>query len=215
MKKYLIEYYAVIMLILFITYNLVLENLKIYGLLYQYFMTILIITNAITLIIFRKRVKYKSLVIIIYSLIWLYSKNTLQCFYGFSNIIMLCIIGFMENYLIKIITVLLSIFVFIFFVPLFFIFLIAFGTNLDKEKEINDIYDDTHYYCDNNYEVYSYSTGAMDKFHYSIGKHYEILNIDGIINISYNERNENTHKEYETYLKSHNCKLVGDKNGAK
>ena len=121
----------------------------------------------------------------------------------------------MENHLIKIISVLISIFAFIFFVPLFFIFLLSFGTNLDEEREMNNIYDDTHYYCDNNYEVYSYSAGAMDSFHYSIGKHYEILNISGIINISYNERNEKTHDEYEAYLETHNCELVGDKNGSK
>ena len=121
----------------------------------------------------------------------------------------------MEKHSIKIISVLIVIFGYIFFLPLFFVFLLAFGTGLDEESGMNDIYDDMHYYCDNNYEVYSYSAGAMDSFHYSIGKHYEILNISGIINISYNERNEKTQDEYEAYLETHNCKLVGDKNGSK
>lgn len=215
MRKNFIDYYALVMLMLFIIYNLFLESLKIYGLLYQIFMFIIIIVNAIILIIFRKKIKYKTLIIIVYLLIWLFSKNTLQCFFAFSNIILLCVTGFMEKHSIKIILVLIAIFGYIFFLPLFFVFLLAFGTGLDEERGMNDIYDDTHYYCDNNYEVYSYSAGAMDGFHYSIGKHYEILNISGIINISYNERNEKTQDEYEIYLETHNCELVGDKNGSK
>ena len=215
MRKKFIDYYALAMLMLFIVYNLFLESLKIYGLLYQVFMFLLMIVNAFVLIAFRKRIEYKALIIIVYSLIWIFSKNTLQCFFAFSNIILLCITGFMEKNSIKIISVSIVIFGYIFFLPLFFFFLLAFGTGLDEESGKNDIYDDMHYYCDNNYEVYSYSAGAMDSFHYSIGKHYEILNISGIINISYNERNEKTHDEYETYLKTHNCKLMGDKNGSK
>ena len=215
MRKNLIDYFALAMLMLFIIYNLFLESLKIYGLLYQIFMFALIIVNAIILIVFRKRIKYKTLIIIVYLLIWLFSKNTLQCFFAFSNIILLCITGFMEKNSIKIISALIVIFCYIFFLPLFLAFLLAFGTGLDEESGMNDIYDDMHYYCDNNYEVYSFSAGAMDSFHYSIGKHYEILNISSIINISYNERNEKTHDEYEAYLETHNCELVGDKNGSK
>ena len=108
-----------------------------------------------------------------------------------------------------------TIFVYIFSLPLLFIYLLTFGTTLDSEKEIKDIYSDTHYYCDNNYEIYSYSAGAMDSFHYSIGKHYEILNINGIITIAYRKRHEKTQDEYETFLENHNCKLAGDKNGFK
>lgn len=215
MRKNFIDYYALAMLMLFVIYNLFLESLKVYGLLYQIFMFALIIVNAIILIVFRKRIKYKILIIIIYLLIWLFSKNTLQCFFAFSNIILLCITGFIEKHSIKIISVLIVVFGYMFFLPLFFVFLPAFGTGLDEDRDMNDIYGNMHYYCDNNYEVYSYSAGAMDSFHYSIGKRYEILNIDGIINISYSERNEKTHDEYETYLETHNCKLVGDKNGSK
>ncbi len=213
MRKNFMDYYALAMLILFIVYNLFLECLKIYGLLYQAFMFLLIIVNAIILIIFRKKIKYKTLIIIVYLLIWVYSKNTLQCFFAFSNIILLCITGFMKKHSIKIISILILIFVYIFFLPLFCAFFLTFGTSLDEKR--NDIYDSMHYYCDNNYEVYSYSAGAMDSFHYSIGKHYDILNIDGIINISYNERNEKTRNEYEAFLETHNCKLVGDKDGFK
>ena len=55
----------------------------------------------------------------------------------------------------------------------------------------------------------------MDRFHYSIDKHYDFLNIDGIIYISYNERNEVGKNEYNEYLNTHKCKLTGDINGSK
>lgn len=55
----------------------------------------------------------------------------------------------------------------------------------------------------------------MDGFHYSIGKHYDILNIGDIINIIYSERNETTQEEYENYVKNHKCTLVGDNNESK
>ena len=215
MRQKFIDYYALTMLILFITYNLFLVSLKIYGLLYQIFMSILIIVNAIILILFRNKIKHKTLIIIVYLLIWSFSKNILQCFFAFSNIILLCITGFTEKHSIRIISALIVVFGCMYFLPLFFSFLLTFGTDLDEEQGMNDIYGDTHYYCDNNYEVYSYSAGAIDKFHYSIGKHYEILKINGIINISYNERDEVSQDKYEKYLETHNCRLVGDKSGLK
>lgn len=170
MRKNFTYDYALVMLMLFIVYNLFLKSLKIYGVLYQIFMFLLIIVNAIILIIFRKKIKYKALIVIVYLLIWLFSKNVLQCFFAFSNIILLCITGFMEKHSLKVISILVVIFGCIFFFPLFFIFLMAFGIELDEESGIDDIYDDMHYYCDDHYEVYSYSAGAMDSVRYSIGK---------------------------------------------
>jgi len=214
MKKF-IDCYAVIMLALFIIYNLIFESLKIGGLLYQIFMILLIVVNIIILIVFRKRINYKSIIIILYLLLWFLSKNTLQCFFAFSNIIFLCITGFMKSFFIKIISFVLPLLLFIFLLPLTFAFISTFGFGLDEEKNMNDIYSDMHYYCDDNYEVYAYSSGGFDKFHYSIGKHYEFVNIDDIIYISYNERNETTKEEYENYLKNNNCKLAGEINGSK
>jgi len=193
----------------------VLENLKIGGLLYQVSMIILIALNVIILIIFRKDIKCKSLVILAYCFIWLFSKNALQCVFSISSMITLIITGFMESNFIKVISILITIFFIVFAMPLLFIYLLAFGTGMGEESGRNDIYNDMHYYCENNYEVYSFSQGAMDKFHYSIGKHYEFLDIDGIIYVSYNERNEVSEEEYNNYLKHHKCRLVSDINGSK
>jgi len=215
MKKKFIDYYAVIMLTLFIFYNITLGNIKIGGLLYRTFMILLIIANIITLIKFRKKIKYKSIIIVLYLLIWIFSKNTLQCFFAFSNIIFLCITGFMESNFIKIMSFVLPLLLFIFLPPLIFGYIATFGFGLNEEKNMNDIYSDMHYYCDDNYEVYAYSSGGFDKFHYSIGKHYEFLNIDDIIYISYNDRNETTFEKYESFINNNNCILVGEKNGSK
>lgn len=215
MKKILINYYAVVMLVLFMIYNMTLENLKIGGILYQLTMIIVIILNSLILIKFKQEIKGKGIVIIFYFLIWLYSKNMLQCFFDFSNILVLCMIGFMESNFIKVISILISLFGAVFFLPFYFIFLLTFGTSFGEEVGRDDIYEDTHYYCDEHYEIYSDSLGAMDGFHYSIGKYYEILNLDGILYVSYHERISKTEKEYSTFLKSHSCKLVGDKNGSK
>ena len=187
MKKILINYYAILMMVLFIFYNIVLINLKIGGLLYQIFMLTFIFLNATLLIRFRKEIKGKSFVIIVYFLLWLFSKNTLQVLLAISNMIILIIIGFMESHVVKVIAIVIAIFVYLFFPVLFFAFLISFGT-LNEERERNDIYENTHYYCENHQEAYSYSAGAMDGFHFSIGKHYEILNINDILYITYQEQ---------------------------
>lgn len=213
MKKILLNYFAVIILILFIIYNFIFYNLKIGGLLYQIFMINLIIANIFTLVKCKKDIKCKSLVIIIYFFIWLFSKNYFQCFFALSTMITLIIIGFMESNFIKVISILMLLFFIRFWVPILFICLLLFGTEINEEKGINHIFDDMHYYCENNFEVYSYSLGAMDSFHYSIGKHYEFLSIDDIIYISYNKRNEVSKEDYDNYLKSHSCRLVSDKDG--
>ena len=215
MKKNLINYYAIIMLVLYLIYNIALNSLKIGGLFYQIIMIIIIIANAIILIVFRKDIKYKEVVCAIYFFTWLFSKNIPQCFFNFSNIILLVGIGLIDSMFMRVFAIIIGLIVSIFFLPLFFVFLLCFGTSMSEESGRNDIYEDMHYYCENNYEVYSYSAGAMDSFHYSIGKHYEFLDIDGIIFISYNERNEVSQEEYNNYLNTHKCKLVGDVNGSK
>lgn len=215
MKKNFIDYYAVIVLVLFIFYNYVFYALKIGGLLYQIIMYVLIIVNGIILIRFSERIKYKAVVIIVYSLIWLFSKSALQCYFDFSNIIILCAIGFFESHFVKAISILFSSLIFLYFYPLLFIFLLNFGYGLDDIGKMNDVYPDMHYYCDNHYEVYGYSAGAMDSFHYSRGKHYEILNVHDIIRVSYSERNEISRDDYDEYIHDHNCELVGTKYGFK
>ena len=215
MNKNYINYYFFIMALFFITYNIIFESLKISGSLYKLFMILLIIINSIVLFILNKKISLKKIILIIYIFTIVKSKNQLQFFFALSNIIILCIIGFQESNLIKTISIFILIITLTYSLPLLFVFLLEFGTELDEDVYMNKIYEDTHYYCNKNYEIYSYSNSAGDVFHYSIGKHYDFLNINDIIHITYNEQNEVKKYDYDNYLKKHKCRLVGDINGSK
>lgn len=217
MKKFLINYYAEIIQVLFIIYNIVFRNIRIGGYLYQISMLLFIASNIMALIKLKKNIKYKSLTIILYFLVCLFSKDVLQGFFGISSMITLIIIGFRENDFIKVIGILTALFIFIFTVvfpilPFLLFFLIQ--VDIDRGKEMYGVYEETHYYCDNNYEVYAYSSGAWDSAHYSIGKHYEIINIGDIIYISYNHKQKNiSEQDYKDYIKNNNCHLISNKGG--
>ena len=215
MNKNYINYYFFIMALFFITYNIIFESLKISGSLYKLFMILLIIINSIVLFILNKKISFKKIILIIYIFTIVKSKNQLQFFFALSNIIILCIIGFQESNLIKTISIFILIITLTYSLPLLFVFLLEFGTELDEDVYMNKIYEDTHYYCNKNYEIYSYSYSAGDVFHYSIGKHYDFLNINDIIHITYSEQNEVKKYDYDNYLKKHKCRLVGDINGSK
>lgn len=215
MNKNYTNYYFFIMVLFFITYNIIFESLKISGSLYKLFMISLIIINSIILFILNKKISFKKIILIIYIFTIVKSKNQLQFFFALSNIIILCIIGFQESNLIKTISIFILIITLTYFLPLLFVFLLEFGTELDEDVYMNKIYEDTHYYCNKNYEIYSYSNSAGDVFHYSIGKHYDFLNINDIIHITYNEQNEVKKYDYDNYLKKHKCRLVGGINESK
>ena len=180
MNKNYTNYYFFIMALFFITYNIIFESLKISGSLYKLFMILLIIINSIVLFILNKKISFKKIILIIYIFTIVKSKNQLQFFFALSNIIILCIIGFQECNLIKTISIFILIITLTYSLPLLFVFLLEFGTELDKDVYMNKIYEDTHYYCNKNYEIYSYSNSAGDVFHYSIGKHYDFLNINNV-----------------------------------
>lgn len=215
MNKNYTNYYFFIMVLFFITYNIIFESLKISGSLYKLFMILLIIINSIVLFILNKKISFKKIILIIYIFTIVKSRNQLQFFFVLSNIIILCIIGFQESNLIKTISIFILIITLTYSLPLLFVFLLEFGTELDEDVHMNKIYEDTHYYCNKNYEIYSYSNSAGDVFHYSIGKHYDFLNINDIIHITYNEQNEVKKYDYNNYLKKHKCRLVGGINESK
>lgn len=204
MKKSLLKNYSLFILIVFIINNVLLSSIKVSGIVYDFIMIILIILNILVLIIYQKKIKYKEISIIGLILLLMFSKNTYYFLFNILSIILLIIPEFKTNQTIKFIAVLM-ILIIVLLNPVMLVIIIV------SIEQLSDIYEDTHYRCDN-YNVYAYSSGAFDKFHYSIGKYYEIINIDGIINIIYDERNEKTKKEYDSFIEKNNCNLVGDKN---
>lgn len=205
MKKILINNYGILIMILFIINNTLLVNLHINGMLYISIMFSIIILNIIVINKYKKEIKYKSLIIISF-LIMLSSKDSYNLIFYITNIITFIIVGISESKINQITIIIVGI-IFVVFHPLIilYIFIVILGLNDNPS-----IYEEMHYHCDNNYNVYAYSGGAMDSFHYNISKYYEILNIDGIITITYNKRNEKNYEEYNNFIKHHKCKLVGE-----
>ena len=215
MKKYFINYYAVIIFILYLIDNTLLYKLRVSGPLYIILLDLFLISNIVLLSIKRKDIKFKTIIIIAFILTIGLSKNLYQLLYVNINVITLLITGFKDN---KIIFVLLILFL-IKFAPLIFFILLFISSDNGEFGPTNKnlVYEDTHYYCNNNYESYAFSAGAMDSYHYYIGKNYKILNIDGIINVIYKGGNVVSKEEYEKYNKNklNNCKTKGVKYGFK
>ena len=81
-------------------------------------MIIIIIVNAIILIVFRKEIKYKEVDCVIYFITWLFSKNIPQCFFNFSNIIVLVGIGLIDSMFMRVFAIIIGLIISIFFLPL-------------------------------------------------------------------------------------------------
>ena len=218
MKKIFINYYAVIIFILYLIDNTLLYKLKVSGPLYIILLDLFLISNIVLLSIKRKEIKFKTIIIIAFILTIGLSKNLYQLLYVNINVITLLIIGFKESKFIRIIFVLLIVFLIKFSSIIFYILLFASGDNGEfGPTNKNLIYEDTHYYCNSGYETYAFSAGAMDNYHYYIGKNYKLLNIDGIINVIYKGGNIVSKEEYIKYNRNelNNCKTKGVKYGFK
>ena len=209
MKKILINYYLVFVFVLFMVLNFMFYDFEVEGLLYTFLYDVLFILNIVFIVRNRKSIKFKVPVMAGYLLILIFCKDIYYVVFDIANVILLGIMGILENGLVRVFSaIILGLVLFFSSYMVFFLMLVYIVSG-------NDIYEDTHYYCNDNYEIYSYSGGAFDGFHYSIGKHYEFMNIDGIIEINYSDRNEVSEEKYNNFLKTHSCKLVGDGDGTK
>ena len=208
MKKFLINNYALIVLFSFIVYNPILHDLIISGPLYLTLLAVITVLNIVALVKLKKNIKYKTTVLIVLFIIWvIVSKNPAQYFFALSTIITLAIIGLKETKPYKVVSIIvLTLLVVLSFPVLFFAYIICYGTDINTERSRLYLYiGETAYYCEDNAEVYRYSTGAWGHMHYNVGKAYEILNIDNVIHISYNTRHEVSKEDYDSFLDSHSC----------
>lgn len=200
MKRVLLNYYLGIVFILFVILNLAFYNVRVSGLFYILFYDILFILNILVIVRYRESIKFKVPVMIGYLFVWIFCKDVYYLAFDIVNVILLGIIGMVSPGFVRIFSFIIM-GIILCFLPFIFIYNILGN---------DDIYEDTHYFCDGNYEIYSYSSGAFDGFHYSIDQHYEFINVDGIIEIDYRERSKVSLEEYNDFLKTHSCKLVGD-----
>lgn len=211
MKKFIIQYYLILLLLLFIIDNIILQPLKISGYLYNALFITFTLLHMTIIIKHNKDIKCKELFLGIIIFLSICSKNQLYLFYCIFMAFLTIITNMASNKNIRIMAITFLARILLSPLSFVFIFLIAF----DSKEENSGIYPEYHYYCEDNYEIYYYSAGAMDRFHYMIGKHYEILQIDDIIKISYHTSSESTLEEYNFILNNNQCALVGDKNESK
>ncbi len=196
------KYYLLIVYIFFLTFNLFLTELVVDGIVYYIFMILLNIFNVYFIIKKNKYLKLKNSLYVLLLLSIIYCKNIFYVILLLNTIIFLTALNFKENIVIKVISLICSIAIILNIeLVLFILFLITFNNN--------PIYEDTHYYCNNNYEIYYYSGGALDSFHYSVVKRYKIIEFNNIIKIVYNKNIGNSLDEYNKVLENMECKLVG------
>lgn len=210
MKK-LIKYYSLILTILLFLNNVLLASLSIKGILYKIIMYFFIMINIFMLIKYRDSIKYKKVSLVMLFLLIITAKNVLNLYFILTFIFILLVIGFKESIFIKIVSICSLVFGVIFFFPVLFLFMFTFGESLDGTVLENQIYEDQHYLCSGNTEVFVASAGAFDKFHYYKGNFYKIINIDDIININIRFSHETSEYEYEEEIKNNKCVLVKEK----
>lgn len=211
MKK-LIKYYSLILTILLFLNNVLLASLSVKGILYKIIMYFLIIINIFMLLEYRDSIKYKKVSLIMLFLLIITAKNALNLYFILTFIFILLVIGFKESIFIKIVSICSIVFGALFFYPIICVHILAFGIrSLDEPLLESEIYEDTHYLCNDSTEVFVASAGAFDKFHYYKGNFYKIINIDDIININIRFSHETSEDKYEEEIKNNKCVLVKEK----
>jgi hypothetical protein len=159
----IIKYYLLIIFIYFLVFNVFVNGLVVDGILYYIFMILLNIFNVYFIIKKNKYFKFKNSLYILLLLNIIFCKNIFYVILLLNTIILLTILNFKDNRVIPILSIICSTIVILNIqIILFMVFLTVLNTN--------EIYEDSHYYCNNNYKIYSYSAGAMDSLHYSIVK---------------------------------------------
>ena len=94
MKKFIINFYVGLVIILFIIINIILADVKITGLLYIITMDLFLILNTIILLLFRNEIKFKGILIIFSFLIFIFSKDIYQFIFIISTMVILIVTGF-------------------------------------------------------------------------------------------------------------------------
>lgn len=198
------KYYLLIIFIYFLTFSVFVKGLVVDGILYYIFMILLNIFNAYFIIKKNKYLKFKSGLYIFFLLNIIFCKNIFYVILLLSTFVLLTVLNFKDNKVIKVLSVICSTTIILYIQVILFVILLTVFNG-------NEIYKDSHYYCNNNYEIYYYSGGAMDSFHYSVVKRYKIIEFNNIIKIVYNKNIGNSLDEYNNVLENMECRLVGGK----
>lgn len=152
-------------------------------------MILLFSINAFILIKENNNFILKSLMYPIFFLSLIIVKNIEFAIIVFETLMLLTILNIKTNKAILVLFIFMDIIVF-FLAPI-----VIFASLIPTREDL--IYEETHFYC-KEYEIYSYSLGAMDEFHYYIGERFD-FRIGNLLEIEYTKKiGDSETKYYDT-----------------
>lgn len=197
-----LPYYLGIQLFFFILLNIRLKNLVVSGIFYIIAIVVLHVMHLVLLVWKNETLKWKGGFYCLFLFCIIFSKNIFHFIFLLNTIIVLSLLNLKRNRTMQVVLIVLISMILlnshlIFFSLLFVTF------NQDG------IYEDTHYLCDEKYEIYIHSAGAMDSFHYTIIQKENLINLNNLLKIGYNKPIGNTLEQYNQTLKQYTCRRVG------
>lgn len=200
------DYYLIILFFIVEILNLLKTyNIVIQGLIFDLFLIALTILSIIVIIKYNDSLKYKRLILPLYVIFFiigdkLFLNNLLYTALMVIPIVFIIALNFHKDNFIEMSGIIAITVTVILFPLLFFLHDLS-------PTDRNNIYEDTHYQC-GEYEIFSYSAGAMDSYHYAVVKKHKYIDFGNILEIWYDEYIGDTELEYEMILNSNVCYLI-------
>lgn len=206
--KKIINYYYVF-LELFILFMLCLEKNQFYfkGFLYHFIMIIVLLLTFFITYKISNTMKFKKIFYILLPIDALVISNP----YIYILLIILIVEILVLNYRSKFICIVFGIVALIctLFFPIVVLLSIMrmYLISGDGNRLRSMAYDEEHYKC-GEYEIFSYSGGAMDHMHYAVIKPNNVIKIGNALNIGYDDQVGDTLEDYNKIFNDKKCKKV-------
>ena len=207
MKRLFKYYYIFLELVLFAF--LYMENNDYYfkGILYHLSMILLILVSIFIVCKFNNTLKFKNIFYLTISFYELFLNNIYLSILLIILFFMIFILNY-KNVIFKItFGFVIGVCIICFPITLLLCFFKMDSINGDGSRLRNMIYSDYHYKC-GKYEIFWYSGGAMDSFHYAVIEPNSVIKIGDLIDIGYDKQIGDTLEEYNKMLYNNNCKKV-------
>ena len=205
MKKLIGYYYVFLEIILFIFLCFEINSFYFKGILYHFIMISFIFLSLFIIIKYNKTVKFKKIFYgsLIFYLVLIY--NT----YLFILLILIFFTILILNYKNKFIC---YYFVGVSFVSYLFLPIIIFfvmfkfsSIGFNGNNIRNYMYEDTYYRC-GIYEIFYYSSGAMDSMHFAVLEKHQYIKIGNILEVGYDKQVGDTKEDYNNIKQNNKCR---------
>lgn len=162
----------------------------------------LALANIFGIFMFRKKIVCPAISLILFILFFLMAKSQSELSFAVTMVLGITIVFFKKA---QVVVTAVASFLFLFFSPLLFFTLLIILPVLDGSDMI---YPETHYYTDDGRELFVYSAGAMDGFHYCVGRGFEIIDLGQTLKFYYRDVQSVNKHEYEQVKGTANCTLA-------